>query len=80
MSRGIVSCCFSVNPKHNDSFTLFTRAEAKRNETTGEPARAVRLGKALAPAALLLLFMSIKCYDGAGPHLLLASTSDEEIT
>jgi hypothetical protein len=79
MSRGIVSCCFSVNPKHNDSFTLFTRAEAKRNETTGEPARAVRLGKALAPAALLL-FMSIKCYNGAGPHLLLASTSDEATT
>jgi hypothetical protein len=35
MSRGVVSCCFSVKPKHNDSFTLFTRAEAKRNETTG---------------------------------------------
>jgi hypothetical protein len=79
MSRGVVSCCFSVKPKHNDSFTLFTRAEAKRNDR-GKSARAVRLGKALAPATLLLLFMSIKCYDGAGPHLLLASTSDEAIT
>jgi hypothetical protein len=80
MSRGGVSCCFSVKPKHNDSFTLFTRAEAKRNETTGEPARAVRLGKALAPATLLLLFMSIKCYDGAGPHTLSMSAGNEAIT
>jgi hypothetical protein len=55
------------------------RGQAKRNDR-GKSARAVRLGKALAPATLLLLFMSIKCYDGAGPHLLLASTSDEAIT
>jgi hypothetical protein len=60
MSRGVVSCCFSVKPKHNDSFTLFTRAEAKRNDR-GKSARAVRLGKALALQLLFFFFSGLAC-------------------
>ena len=81
--QSVVSCYFSVKPKHNDSFT---RAEAKRNDR-GQSARAVRLGKLLLNGTKELFFQALfsglacrfntRCCDG--PHMLSATASDEAI-